>query len=133
MNKINLIGRLCKDVELRHTSNNIAVAKFTLAVDRKFVKQGEERKADFLNIVAFGKTAEFVSKYFTKGMRVGVSGRIENRSWEDSEGNKRYATEIIAEEVFFADGKKNEEVANIDDNNGYSDNTGYGVSDDLPF
>ena len=109
---------MCKDVELRHTSNNIAVANFTIAVDNRFKKDS----AQFINIIAWEKTGEFVSKYFSKGVRIAVSGRIENRTWEDSEGNKRYATDVIAEEVYFADGKKNEEVVSNNED-----------SDDLPF
>ena len=83
------------------------VASFTLAVNRRFAK--EEPKADFFNITAWNKTAEFVGKYFTKGQQVLVSGRLENRSWEDNSGVKRYATDVIAEEVEFADSKKQED------------------------
>ena len=111
MNKVNLLGRVCKDVELRYTTSGTAVASFTLAVDRRFQKQGEERQADFINCVAWGKTAEFVANYFTKGQMMALSGRIETRSWEDNEGVKRYATEVIAEEVYFADSKKSEGAA----------------------
>lgn len=106
MNKVTLIGRLTKDVELRKTQSGTAVANFTLAVNRKFTKQGEERQVDFLNIVAWGKTAEFCEKYFNKGLQVAVAGSIQTRNWTDAENNKRYATEIIAEEVYFADSKK---------------------------
>lgn len=107
MNKAILMGRLTKDPELRYTpNNNTPVCSFTLAVDRTFKKQGEERQADFIPIVAWSKTAEFCSKYFTKGLRVAVAGRIQTRSWDDAEGKKHYATEVIAEEVHFADGKK---------------------------
>lgn len=111
MNKVNLLGRVCKDVELRYTTSGTAVASFTLAVDRRFQKQGEERQADFINCVVWGKTAEFVANYFTKGQMMALSGRIETRSWEDNEGVKRYATEVIAEEVYFADSKKNDSAA----------------------
>ena len=104
LNKWNGIGRLVRDPEIRYTNNGAMVANFTLAVDRRFKREGQQ-EADFINIVAWTKTAEFVSKYFTKGQRVAVSGRIETRSW-DKDGEKRYATEIIAEEVHFADGKR---------------------------
>lgn len=104
MNKVILLGRLTKDPELRYTQNNTPVASFTLAVDRRFKQKGQP-EADFIPIVAWQSTAEFVSKYFTKGLRVAISGRIQTRNWED-QGVKHYVTEVIAEEVGFADGKK---------------------------
>mgnify|MGYP000660580593 FL=1 len=104
MNKVILLGRLTKDVETRYTqTNNSLVATFTLAVNRRFAKEGEERQTDFINIVAWGKTGEFSSKYFKKGLQVAVVGRLQNRSYEDSNGQKKYITEVIAEEVYFAD------------------------------
>jgi single-strand DNA-binding protein len=109
MNKVILMGRLTKDPELRYTSNNnTAVCSFSLAVERRFSKPGEERKADFFNIVAWRNQAEFCSKYFTKGLRVAVVGNLQNRSWDDNEGKKHNITEIIADEVYFADGRKND-------------------------
>lgn len=108
MNKVNLLGRVCKDVELRYTTSGTAVASFTLAVDRRFQKQGEERQADFINCIAWQKTAEFVANYFTKGQMMALSGSIQVRNWEDSEGHKRYATEVVADEVYFAESKKAE-------------------------
>lgn len=109
MNKAILMGRLTKDPELRYTSaNNTAVCSFTIAVNRKFVRQGEERQADFIPIVAWDKTAEFCSKYFTKGQQVAVVGRIQTRTWDDNEGKKHYVTEVIAEEAHFADSKRTE-------------------------
>ena len=102
MNKVILIGRLTKDVELRYTqTNNTAVASFSLAVNRKFVKPGEERQADFFNIIAWNKLAENISKYLFKGNQVAISGRLETRSWDDQNGQKHYVTEVIAEEVDF--------------------------------
>ena len=107
MNKVILMGRLTKDPELRYTAaNTTAWATFTLAVNRRFSKPGEEKQADFISIVAFGKTAEFCSKYFKKGQQVAVSGRIQTRSWDDQEGKKRYATDVVAEDVYFADSKR---------------------------
>lgn len=104
MNKVILLGRLTKDVETRYTqTNNSLVATFTLAVNRRFAKEGEERQTDFINIVAWGKTGEFSSKYFKKGLQVALVGRLQNRSYEDSNGQKKYITEVIAEEVYFAD------------------------------
>ena len=109
LNKAILMGRLVKDPELRSTTNGTPVASFTLAVNRR----GKDDGTDFLDIVAWNKTAEFVSKYFTKGQQVAVAGRIQSRTWEDSNGNKRKSVEIVAEEVHFAESKKsggNEQV-----------------------
>ncbi len=109
MNKVILMGRLTKDPELRYTSgNNTAVCSFSLAVNRRFSKQGAENQADFFNIVAWDKQAEFCSKWFEKGRQVVVVGRLQNRSWDDNEGKKHYITEVVAEETYFADSKKNE-------------------------
>ena len=111
MNKAILLGRLVKDPELRYTQSGTAVATFTLAVDRRFQKQGEERQADFINCVAWQKTAEFVANYFTKGKLMALSGSIQVRTWEDNEGTKRYATEVIADDVEFAESKNSSESA----------------------
>ena len=130
MNKVILMGRLTKDPEVRYTqTNNTLVASFTLSVNRRFVKQNEERQADFINVVAWSKIGEFCSKYFKKGQQVGIIGRIQNRSWDDDQGQKHYITEIIAEEAYFADSKKDNSTQ-VDNN--LSD---FGISsdDDLPF
>jgi single-strand DNA-binding protein len=109
MNKVILMGRLTKDPELRYTNvNNTPVCSFTLAVDRSFSRQGEERQADFIPIVVWNKTAEFCAKYFTKGLKVAVVGRIQTRTWDDNEGKRHYVTEVIAEEAHFAESKKSE-------------------------
>lgn len=101
------MGRLTRDVDVRYTqTTNTMIANFSLAINRRFVKEGEERQADFFNITAFGKTGEFCSKYFSKGQQVAVIGRLQNRSWEDDQGQKHYATDIIAEECYFADSRK---------------------------
>lgn len=107
MNKVVLMGRLTKAPELRHTQSDIPVVTFTLAVDRGF-KNGEERQADFINIVAWRGTAEFVSKWFSKGQLVAVSGRIQSRTYKDRDGNNRAAVEVVADEVFFAESKRGE-------------------------
>ena len=127
MNKVILIGRLTKDPEMRYTTNsNTAVCNFTLAVNRRF-KQDE---ADFIPVVAWGKTAEFCEKYFNKGRQVAVVGRIEISSWEDSEGKKRYKTEVVADEVYFADSKPQEQ----DEGTKQAEDGFYPVDDDeLPF
>lgn len=138
MNKAILMGRLTKDPELRYTSvNNTAVCSFTIAVNRKFSKQGEEKQADFISIVAWDKTAEFCSKYFTKGQQVAVVGRIQTRTWDDNEGKKHYVTEVVAEEAFFADSKRE---AGGPAKSGFEKDTGSGdgffpiaEDDELPF
>lgn len=109
MNNVVLMGRLAKDPDVRYTQvNNTMVVQFPLAVNRRFAKQGEERQADFINIVAWNKTAEFCSKYFKKGQQVGIIGRLQTRNYDDKDGKKVYVTEVIAEEVYFADSKKEE-------------------------
>ena len=107
MNKVILMGRLTKDPEVRYTStNNTAVCNFTLAVDRRFTRQGEEKKADFIQIVTWRNLAEFCSKNFNKGQRVAVVGSIQTRTWDDNEGKRHYITEVVADEAYFADSKK---------------------------
>ena len=139
MNKVILIGRLTKDVELRYTqTNNTAVASFSLAVNRKFVKTGEERQADFFNIIAWNKLAENISKYLFKGNQVAISGRLETRSWDDQNGQKHYVTEVIAEEVDFIESKNkqnNEAILNSPTPIHKDDDTSDFIcnGDDLPF
>ena len=101
-----LQGRLVADPELRHTPNNVAVTSFTIAVDRSYVKSGAERQADFIDIVAWRNTAEFVCKYFRKGQMIALQGSIQTRSYTDSQGIKRKAFEIVADNVHFADSKR---------------------------
>ena len=130
MNKVVLLGRLTRDVELRYTqSSNAAVAHFTLAVNRRFAKPGEERETDFISIVAWGKTAEFCSKYFKKGQQISLVGRIQTRNYDDDKGQKHYVTEVIAEEVYFAEKNKTAEQ-----NDTYPDPIAVNAADgDLPF
>ena len=109
MNKAILMGRLTRDPEVRYSqNNNLAVCNYTLAIDRRFARQGEEKQTDFIPIVTFGKTAEFCEKYFRKGQQVAVSGRIQTRTWDDNDGKKHYMTEVIAEDCYFADSKRPE-------------------------
>ncbi len=140
MNKVVLMGRLTRDPEVRYTkTNNTMVASFSLAVNRRFVAAGEERQADFINIVAWSKTGEFCSKYFKKGQQVGIIGRIQTRTWDDENGQKRYATEVVAEEAYFADSKRDGDTSNNFENTfgtTMSNNTEFQVDssdDDLPF
>jgi single-strand DNA-binding protein len=109
MNKVILMGRLTKDPEMRYTStNNTALCNFTLAVDRRFSKPGENKQTDFFNITAWKNNAEFCGKYFTKGSKIVVVGSLQNRSWDDKEGKKHTVTEVVADEFYFADSKKAE-------------------------
>lgn len=114
MNKVELLGRLTKDPEIRYSEKtNTKVVNFTLAVNRRFVKEGEERQTDFINNVAFGKTADFIEKYIKKGMQIAIAGRIQTRSYEDNNGQKRYVTEVVTEEVYFAESSNKQNSADI--------------------
>lgn len=106
MNKVILMGRLAREPEVRYSQGTepLAIARYTLAVNRRFKRQGEP-EADFINCVAFGKTGEFAEKYFKKGQMVSVVGRLQVRSWDDNEGKKRWSTDVIAEEQYFAESK----------------------------
>lgn len=107
LNKIFIMGRLVADPELRHTQSGTAVASLRLAVDRDFKdKDTGERKADFINVVAWRSTAEFVSRYFNKGRMAIVEGRLQMRDWTDKDGNKRTTAEVVADNVYFADSKR---------------------------
>ena len=113
LNHITIMGRLTRDPELRRTNSGIAVASFTLAVDRDFSgKDGGEKETDFIDCTAWRNTAEFVSKYFTKGRMAVVSGRLQIRNYTDKEGNKRRSAEVVAENVYFGDSKKEETNGN---------------------
>ena len=156
-----IMGRLVADPELRHTQNDTPVTNFTVAVDRTY-KSGDERQTDFIDVVAWRNTAEFVCKYFAKGQMIIIKGAIQTRTYEDKDGNKRKATEIVADNVFFGEPKRSEDTAektppSIDPENGkdfrprdqslqdwkaekraqlslHSDYSDYSVSDDdLPF
>ena len=143
MNKVILMGRLTRDPEVRYTqTSNTLVASFSLAVNRRFTREGDTQTADFINIVAWGKTGEFCSKYFKKGQQVAVIGRLQTRTWEDQQGQKRYVTEVIAEETYFADSKRDsqadtgfENTVGGDTQTSGGDTSDFEVSsgDDLPF
>ena len=106
LNHIVLMGRLCADPELRRTNSGTPVTSFTLAVDRDFKSQSGEKEADFVPVIAWRNTAEFVSKYFTKGRMAVVEGRLQMRNWQDNNGNKRTTAEVVAENVYFGDTKR---------------------------
>ncbi|MBC8537191.1 single-stranded DNA-binding protein [Feifania hominis] len=138
LNKAILMGRLTDSPELKYTPNNIAVCSFTLAVNRSYARPGEERKTDFIDIVAWRSTAEFVSKYFAKGMQVAVEGSIQTRTYEDRQGIKRKAFEVVANEVFFADSKRDnaravETAAPTFTSSSGSDFEEVSSDDELPF
>lgn len=134
LNKAIIQGRLVRNPELRYTQSNTAVASFTLAVERNFTQKGQDKQTDFLDIVVWGKTAEFVNNYFTKGMMAIAVGSIQTRKWEDRNGNKRVNVEIIASEVNFGESRKTQQ--NDTDPDDLSDDGFTEVSDDdgdVPF
>ena len=114
MNKVILMGRLTRDPEVRYTTNNnTLVCTFSLAVNRRFKQEGQP-DADFINIVAWAKTGEFCSKYFTKGQQVVVCGRLQTRNYDDKDGKKVYVTEVVAEDTYFADSKRDHNANTFD-------------------
>ena len=114
LNHITIMGRLTRDPELRRTGSGIAVASFTVAVDRDFSpKDGGEKETDFIDCVAWRQTGEFVSKYFTKGRMAVVSGRLQIRGWTDKDGNKRRTAEVVADNVYFGDSKRDGEGGGV--------------------
>ena len=124
MNKTILLGRLTKSPEIKFSqANNVKIATFSLAVNRKYTKKGEESQADFFNIITFSKLADFVEKFLKQGIQVCVNGRLQTRNYEDKNGIKRYVTEVIAEEIDFADS-----YTKIESN---ADNTQETVSEEL--
>lgn len=124
LNHIVLMGRLTRDPELRHTQSGLPVATLRIAVDRDYApKDGGERQADFIDVVAWRGTAEFVSKYFSKGRMIVVSGSLQMRDWQDKDGNKRTSAEVVADNVYFGDSKRDG-----DSNSGGSYNRSYGGS-----
>ena len=116
LNKIIIMGRLTRDPELRRTGSGTAVTSFSLACDRDFKSQSGEKETDFIEIVAWKNTAEFVSKYFSKGRMAVVEGRLQIRDWTDKAGNKRTTAEVVADNVYFADSKRSESNDNQKEN-----------------
>ena len=112
LNKIILMGRLTRDPELRRTGSGTAVTSFSIAVDRDFKSQNGEKETDFIDVVAWRTTAEFVSKHFSKGRMAVVEGRLQIRDWTDKDGTKRRTAEVIADNVYFADSKRDDTTAN---------------------
>ena len=147
MNKVILMGRLTRDPEMRQTPNGVSVCSFSIAVNRRFAKEGQQT-ADFINCTAWRQQAEFICKYFQKGAMISVIGNLQTRTWENQEGKKQYATDVVVDEVYFT-GSRNESSANTGDGGfaapqpkndnpfGDIDNMGFqtidGSEDDLPF
>ena len=124
LNHITIMGRLTRDPELRRTGSGIAVASFTVAVDRDFGgRDGGEKETDFIDCVAWRQTGEFVSKYFTKGSMIVVSGRLQIRSWTDKDGNKRRTAEVVADNCYFGDSKRDNEGGSSFGGNTYGGNS----------
>lgn len=120
LNHIVIMGRLTRDPELRKTPNGTSVASFTLAVDRDFTLDGGEKETDFIDCVAWQGTADFVSKYFFKGSMAVVDGRLQLRDWKDKGGNKRRSAEVVANRVYFGEGKRNTEPQNPENPGGFT-------------
>ena len=146
LNKVILMGRLTKDVEIRQTPNKLSVARFTIAVNRRFAKDGGQQ-ADFINCIAWRKTGEFIARYFQKGSMIAIVGSIQTRSWDGNDGKKQYATEVIVDEAYFTGSKAESGTGSNTDlsDSGLDDlNSQYGEdfatigddeenADDLPF
>lgn len=135
MNKVALIGRLTRDPEIRHNQDKL-IGHFTLAVDRRYTRDGAEQTADFITCVAFGKTAEFLEKYVHKGTKLVVCGRIQTGSYTNKDGNKVYTTDVVAEECEFAESKatsaSQQQQKPQEDENGFM-NVPEGTDDEFPF
>ena len=140
MNKVFLVGRLTRDPELRYSSSNVASMRSSIAVDRQFVREGEERGADFINIVAFGNRAETMKKYLVKGSQIAIDGRIQTGSYDGADGKKVYTTDVVVENFQFLDSKgsrntsMNEDIDSGSTSNGdFSNNTSDSTSESDPF
>ena len=137
MNKVIIIGRFTRDPEIKYSTgeNATATARFSLAVNRRFKNKEGNYDADFINCVAFGKTAEFIEKYFTKGMAIGITGRIQTGSYTNKEGQKVYTTDVVVEETEFVESKNKDTSDNVPNNNANSNSDFEEVvsEDEMPF
>lgn len=143
MNKVILMGRLTRDPEVRYSQgdNSMAIARYSLAVDRRYKRDGDEQTADFINCVAFGKSGEFAEKYLHKGTKIAVVGRIQTGSFTNKDGQKVYTTDVVVEEQEFAESKNSgggAGNANMSTNNNTSSSDGFmnipdGIDEELPF
>ena len=135
LNKVILIGHITQDLELKTTPSGVSVCSFSIGVNRKYSKDSEQ-KTDFINIVAWRNTAEFVAKYFRKGNAICICGSLQTRTWTDNNGNKRYATEVIADEASFVEKKESSTAADIPEYTPTTPATKFeeiSADDDLPF
>lgn len=139
MNKVILTGRFTRDPEVRYTNDGTSIARFSIAVNRRFVKEGSDQKADFLNCVAFGKSAEFIEKYFRKGMKADLSGRIQTGSYTNKDGVKVHTTDIVVEEIEFGESKGSSQSQTVSPTpNPEADPDGFmsipdGIDEEMPF
>ena len=140
MNKVILMGRLTRDPEVRYAqgNDNMAIARYSLAVDRRFKKDGDEQTADFINCIAFGKAGEFAEKYFRKGTKIAVVGRIQTGSYTNKDGQKVYTTDVVVEEQEFAESKGNGSTEGAQTTKTPSGSDGFmnipdGIDEELPF
>lgn len=134
LNKVILAGRLTSDVELKQTPSGVSVCSFTLAINRKYSKEGGQQQTDFIQCQAWRNTAEFIARYFKKGSALCISGSIQTRSWTDSNNQKRYATEVVADEAMFVDGKNDSQGTEAPSFNNEAPNyEEMNADDDLPF
>lgn len=135
LNQVVLMGRLTADPEMRSTTGGVDVANFTLAVERNRASRGADRQTDFLDCVAWRGTAEFVSRYFKKGMQVAVSGRIQTRKWKDQQDQRRVSVEIVVDEAFFADSKRDTAVDRTEPRGWQSQDVSFADlgDEDVPF
>lgn len=124
MNKVILMGRLTRDVEMRQTPNGVSLARFSIAVDRRYSGKDGQRQADFINCVAWRQTGEFIARYFQKGSMIAVVGSIQSRSWDGQDGKKQYATEVVVDEAYFT-GSKSESGTRANTGGGYQNQGGY--------
>lgn len=131
LNTITIMGRMTRDPELRRTESGIAVASFTLACERDYAPQGGEKETDFINVVCWRSTAEFVDKYFSKGRMAVVSGRLQIRDWTDKEGNKRRSAEILADRVYFGDANRDGDAQ--ESKSDFTEISNDEEDEDLPF
>ncbi len=136
MNKVILMGRLTRDPEMRQTPNGVAVCSFSIAVNRRFAKEGQQQ-ADFINCSAWRQQAEFICKYFTKGSMIAVVGQLQSRSWDNQEGKRQYSTDVMVDEVYFT-GSRAESHTTGGSEGGYTpapqrQDTGFGDIDSMGF
>lgn len=133
MNKVILMGRLTKDVEMRQTPSGINVARFSIAVNRRFAKEGQQQ-ADFINCIAWRLTGEFIARYFRKGNMIAVAGSIQTRLWDGKDGKKQYATEVVVDEAYFTGEKTDNTYGQQGQNSNYDEFADLDADpDDLPF